>query len=64
MEEHSATEIIVIENGPLQVKSNCRITLSDGTEDTREKVAFFCRCGGSGKKPYCDGTHKKNGFKG
>jgi CDGSH-type Zn-finger protein len=25
--------------------------------------AWFCRCGGSSKKPYCDGTHKKNGFK-
>ena len=25
------------------------------------KVAY-CRCGGSKKKPYCDGTHRTNGF--
>ena len=23
----------------------------------------LCRCGGSANKPYCDGTHKTNGFR-
>ena len=23
----------------------------------------LCRCGGSSNKPYCDGTHRTNGFR-
>jgi CDGSH-type Zn-finger protein len=27
-----------------------------------EGPVYLCRCGGSSNKPYCDGTHKRNGF--
>jgi len=30
---------------------------------SKAKIAL-CRCGGSANKPFCDGTHKRNGFTG
>ncbi len=54
----------VIPDGPLAVHSSCSISHSNGTIEQKPKKAFFCRCGGSANKPYCDGTHKKIEFKG
>lgn len=54
----------VMKDGPLLVYGNLTIKKPDGTEKKESKVTAFCRCGGSGNKPYCDGTHKKIGFEG
>lgn len=51
-------------NGPLMVHGNITVKSADGTEVKKEKVTAFCRCGGSSNKPYCDGSHRKNGFQG
>ena len=51
-------------NGPLMVYGNIKVKDAEGNETTRHKVTAFCRCGGSGNKPYCDGTHNKIDFKG
>ncbi|MCC6459021.1 MAG: (4Fe-4S)-binding protein [Saprospiraceae bacterium] len=62
--EHIDVETIVeaTPNGPLMVYGNIRIKDSQGNETVKHKVTAFCRCGGSANKPYCDGSHKKNGF--
>lgn len=51
-------------NGPYVVKD--LQDLSDGLGNRMETkpVMALCRCGGSGSKPFCDGTHQKNGFSG
>lgn len=54
----------VIRNGPLMVYGNLTVKHHDGTQSKEHRTTAFCRCGGSGNKPYCDGTHKKIGFEG
>jgi uncharacterized Fe-S cluster protein YjdI len=51
-------------NGPLLVSGNVRILDSDGTVVFEGEKVALCRCGGSANKPFCDGTHAKNGFNG
>ena len=51
-------------NGPLLVYGNIIVKDSQGNETHKNKVTAFCRCGQSGNKPYCDGTHQKVGFEG
>jgi CDGSH-type Zn-finger protein len=33
-----------------------------GRSVARVKSAFFCRCGHSANKPFCDGSHARVGF--
>ncbi len=54
----------VSQNGPLLVYGKLKIKHSDGREEIQNKVTALCRCGASENKPYCDGGHKKAGFKG
>ncbi|HEY4104569.1 MAG TPA: ferritin-like domain-containing protein [Polyangiaceae bacterium] len=50
-------------DGPLQVRGNLEITSGTGRVVARLVQAKLCRCGGSGNKPFCDGTHARIGFK-
>lgn len=54
----------VMPNGPLLIYGNITVKDIQGNEIRKNKVTAFCRCGDSGNKPYCDGTHTKNNFKG
>lgn len=55
--------IEVVANGPLLVYGNVTLKDKDGNETKKSKVTALCRCGASGNKPYCDGSHTKTGFK-
>lgn len=50
-------------NGPLSIRGNLEITSGTGRVVARVTTAKLCRCGGSGTKPFCDGTHARIGFK-
>jgi uncharacterized Fe-S cluster protein YjdI len=66
-EKNPESEILHAEvklNGPLQIKGNFMLVHADGKREIKEKSTFFCRCGASNNKPYCDGSHNKIEFKG
>lgn len=51
-------------DGPILVRGAVEIRDADGrlVPRTRATVAL-CRCGASGIKPFCDGSHKAIGFR-
>jgi CDGSH-type Zn-finger protein/uncharacterized Fe-S cluster protein YjdI len=50
-------------DGPLQVTGNLEICSGTGRTVARTENVRLCRCGGSGRKPFCDGTHARIGFR-
>jgi uncharacterized Fe-S cluster protein YjdI len=56
------TSVQPVANGPLFLRGRLRIVDREGNlirEDTR---LALCRCGASGNKPFCDGSHRRIGF--
>ena len=51
-------------DGPYLVKDLEAFANSKGDLIACKPVMALCRCGGSATKPFCDGTHRKNGFSG
>ena len=58
------TKVEVAENGPLLVYGTLRVVDKDGNEEKKNRTTAFCRCGASQNKPYCDGAHVKEDFRG
>jgi CDGSH-type Zn-finger protein len=60
----SDVQIQTRENGPFLVQGPVTIVDADGGEFELPagKAIALCRCGGSTKKPFCDGTHSRIGF--
>lgn len=51
-------------NGPYLVRGLEILQDAHGHRLEAKPVMALCRCGGSATKPFCDGTHQKNGFSG
>jgi CDGSH-type Zn-finger protein len=52
-------------NGNLKVAGPVSVVSATGEvkEFGEGETTWLCRCGQSKNKPYCDGTHKKSGFR-
>ena len=49
-------------DGPYIIRNLRKLTKSLGETLPVRPIVALCRCGGSNLKPYCDGTHARNGF--
>jgi CDGSH-type Zn-finger protein len=57
--------IQTLKNGPLEVSGSVDIVDAQGNpKPAAEQPIYLCRCGQSGNKPFCDGSHRKVGFEG
>ena len=61
MSSEKKPNITLTPDGPYLVKDLKNFANQKGPIETRETMAL-CRCGESANKPFCDGTHAKNGF--
>ena len=54
----------ILPDGPLQVKGEVEVQDAQGNPlPVKSGDVFLCRCGQSANKPFCDGSHKRVGFK-
>jgi CDGSH-type Zn-finger protein/uncharacterized Fe-S cluster protein YjdI len=54
--------VAAMQNGPLKIEGNLEICAGTGRVVKRVTEAALCRCGHSGHKPFCDGSHRAAGF--
>ncbi|MGH9657326.1 MAG: CDGSH iron-sulfur domain-containing protein [Bryobacteraceae bacterium] len=59
-----ATKVLVNNNGPLRLEGEFTICDALGAEFglAGRTVISLCRCGHSENKPFCDGSHARQGF--
>jgi CDGSH-type Zn-finger protein len=49
-------------NGPLLCTGDIEVSAADGQLLEEAGDLVLCRCGHSGNKPFCDGSHREAGF--
>jgi CDGSH-type Zn-finger protein/uncharacterized Fe-S cluster protein YjdI len=57
-----AVTITPTPNGSIKVEGQIAIYDANGALMYQGDETWLCRCGESSSKPFCDGTHKTNGF--
>jgi CDGSH-type Zn-finger protein len=57
-------KVTVMKNGPLRIEGDLDINDPAGKcyDLGGRTILSLCRCGFSGNKPFCDGSHKQHGF--
>ncbi len=62
--ESRPARVTAYEDGPLLLRGSFTVLDAEGNEvPVRRRVVALCRCGRSSIKPFCDGSHVRNGFR-
>lgn len=61
-DDQTLVTVTPMKDGPVMLSGSFEVVDSDGTVLKTGPRAALCRCGQSGNKPFCDGTHSKVGF--
>lgn len=61
-DEKKPVEFRIVPNGPLHAIGTFTIHESNGKTTEIVDEAYFCRCGASKNKPFCDGSHRSVGL--
>jgi CDGSH-type Zn-finger protein/uncharacterized Fe-S cluster protein YjdI len=51
--------VVVVEDGPVHLRGDLDVRTATGDPVTRETRLAVCRCGRSGTRPLCDGSHER-----
>lgn len=62
--DHDKLIIKLMDNGPMLLEGEYEVYSIGNQRLNSTKNAALCRCGQSGTKPFCDGTHAEVGFEG
>ena len=60
--DDGTVRVTPIPDGPVRVDGNFEMNGQDGGSQRCVDGAMLCRCGASGEKPACDGSHAEIGF--
>lgn len=63
VQDPGPVEIRANEDGCLVLSGPAEVVSGTGRRVKQAGKLFLCRCGHSGNKPFCDGSHKAAGFK-
>jgi CDGSH-type Zn-finger protein len=60
----AGTKVTFFNNGPIRIEGDFEIVDQAGQKIGLGGRTFVtvCRCGHSGNQPFCDGSHKRQGF--
>ena len=61
--EEKPTQVNIMKDGPILIQGKFVIYGEEGNVLKTLSMTSLCRCGHSRVLPFCDGTHRKHGFK-